>query len=194
MDRLHALVIVAALGGCETKKQEEPASRVNGAKVQPKQAATVEAFCDAHEPEAKAPAFEWPKLVGAGAPGKAAGWRWVNVWATWCKPCVEEIPRLVAWRDKLAAAGTKLELVLVSVDEDEADVTAFRKAHPNVPATLRLADATKAMYPWFKTAGLTGEPPIPVHMFVAPSGKVRCARAASVREQDYAVVEKLFAE
>jgi len=33
-----------------------------------------------------------------------------------------------------------------------------------------------------------------IHIFVAPSGKVHCARAGGVREQDFAVVEKLFAE
>jgi len=194
MDRLHALVIAVALLGCETAKQDAPASRVDGAKVQPKQAASVEAFCDAHAGDAKAPAFEWPKLAGASAPGKAAGWRWVNVWATWCKPCIDEIPRLLSWRDKLAAAGVKIELAFVSIDEDEADITTYRKDHPNMPPTLRLADPTKTMGPWFNAVGLSGTPPIPVHIFVAPSGKVRCARAAAVREQDYAVVEKLFGE
>lgn len=197
MDRLHALAIVAALVGCDQGKPAgggPPPSRVNGAKVAAQQGATTEAFCDTHQPDAKAPAFEWPKLVGASAPAKAAGWRWVNVWATWCKPCIEEIPRLVAWRDKLSAAGVKLDLQLVSIDEDQADIDDYRKDHPQIPPTLRLADPTKSMGAWFKQAGLTGEPPIPVHIFVAPSGKVRCARAGGVREQDFAVVEKLFAE
>src|SRR5262249_38339108 len=32
-------------------------------------------------------------------------WTWVNLWAGWCAPCKEEIPRLLGFQSKLAAAG-----------------------------------------------------------------------------------------
>jgi len=38
----------------------------------------------------------------------------VNFWATWCKPCVEELPLFEEARDSLA--GQNLEVVLVSLD------------------------------------------------------------------------------
>ncbi len=43
----------------------------------------------------------------------------LNVWATWCHPCRDEIPELQALHEKYAARG--LELVGVSVDTEGAD-------------------------------------------------------------------------
>lgn len=42
----------------------------------------------------------------------------VNVWATWCAPCVEEMPDLVRLHREHEAAG--LRLVLISADFPEA--------------------------------------------------------------------------
>jgi len=43
----------------------------------------------------------------------------LNVWATWCHPCRDEIPELQAMHEKYAARG--LELIGVSVDTESAD-------------------------------------------------------------------------
>ena len=49
----------------------------------------------------------------------------VNLWATWCAPCVKELPTL----DKLAAAGA-IKVVAVSEDTGpNASVVAFLKSH-----------------------------------------------------------------
>jgi peroxiredoxin len=73
-----------------------------------------------------APAFELP-LAGGGPPldfeqlrGKVV---LLNFWATWCKPCEDEMPAME--RLYRALAGSDFELVAVSVDEDEAIVNAF---------------------------------------------------------------------
>ncbi len=193
MDRLSALITVLALSlSCEESKPEPAPSRVNGAKTTKGQGATVDAFCDVHSSADNAKPLAWPALTGA-APAPAATWRWINVWATWCKPCVDEIPRLAKWNTKLAAAGKKFDLAFVSVDESADDVGAFRKDHPEIASSLRLADS-KAQDAWFAQLGLTGSPPIPIHVFVDPQQRVRCVRAGGVRDQDYGVVEKLLAE
>jgi thiol-disulfide isomerase/thioredoxin len=206
---------LAALAGtaCEDRKQGEggdPPSRVNGAKTSARQGATAEAFCDAHYLPGKGPAFQWPAMAagspapiapsvptsaaaagGNSPPAAATGWRWINVWATWCKPCIEEMPRLRGWRAKLAAAGKPFELAFVSVDETDAEVAEFRQHHPDTPPSLRLADPTKSPA-WFRELGLSGNQRIPIHLFVDPTNHLRCAREGEVREQDYAVVEKLL--
>jgi thiol-disulfide isomerase/thioredoxin len=103
MDRLPALAIALALVSCdEGKSGEPPPSRVNAAKTTKGQGTTVESFCDVYASGDKAKPFAWPKLAESSPwPTSSNTWRWINVWATWCKPCVEEIPRLVKWRDKL---------------------------------------------------------------------------------------------
>ena len=186
MDRLSALIVVVALTGCEDKQAPAPSSRVNGAKVTAKKADPA-AFCDKQLDAASAPAFVAPPLASGALPASAK-WRWINVWATWCKPCIEEMPRLLRWQAQLAT----FELQFVSVDESDDDIAAYRKLHPETPPSVRLAkpDAQGA---WFAQLGLDAGAPIPVHVFVDPQGRVRCVRAGGVGEQDLAAIEALLA-
>ncbi len=69
------------------------------------------------------PAYTAMSLAGdtvsiAGQRGKVV---LLNVWATWCHPCRDEIPELQGIHEKYRARG--LELVGVSVDTDGADET-----------------------------------------------------------------------
>jgi thiol-disulfide isomerase/thioredoxin len=113
----------------------------------------------------------------------------VNVWATWCQPCIEEIPRLHRWRAQLG----DLPLVLVSVDESDQIVADYRKGHPEITSSARFADPA-ALPAWLKTLGLDEAAPIPIHVFVDAQGKTRCVRAGGVGEPDFAAVQKVVAE
>jgi thiol-disulfide isomerase/thioredoxin len=199
---LVALLATGALAtGCDDGgKVTPPAGRADSVKLKPGAASAqsekeTKAFCDVSYPAASAPAFALPALSPAsGKPdASGAGWRWVNVWATWCKPCLEEMPRLLRWREQLAGAGQPLSLLFVSVDESDAVVDDFRKAHPETPPTVRLA-SSDALPAWFQALGLDQGAPIPVHVFVDPQGKTRCIRAGGVREQELAIVQQLLAQ
>ncbi len=186
MDRLSAVIVLVALTGCEEKSPGgDPPSRVNGAKTTPRKGATVEAFCDYAPPETAKP-IVWPGMDGP-APASSTGWRWLNIWATWCKPCVEEMPRLVKWQSKLG----KLDLTFVSVDESADDIAEHKKRHPDMPATLRLSDS-KASETWFRQLG-AGEATLPLHIFIDAQGRIRCVRSGSVTDGDLPMVEKLLA-
>jgi thiol-disulfide isomerase/thioredoxin len=191
-----AVIAVVALAACDAKGDKPtgaPPSRTDGAKVAAAKTSTTEAFCDLHAADDKAVAWRWPELAaGSTAPGPATTWRWVNVWATWCKPCIEEMPRLAAWRDKLAAAGRRIELAFVSVDDTDAEVEAFRASHPDTPPSIRVANVDQRAA-WLKGFGLD-DGAIPIHLFVSPGNRLRCARAGGIREKDYGVIEKLLAE
>ena len=47
----------------------------------------------------------------------------VNFWATWCAPCVEEMPSLMRLRDKYASQG--LEVIGVNFQENAARIKPF---------------------------------------------------------------------
>ncbi len=74
----------------------------------------------------------------------------VHFWATWCPPCVEELPTLAALYEKLM--GRDFELLAVSVDEGGAQaVTSFLQRNGlKVPVLLDPDRATAGRYGTFK--------------------------------------------
>jgi peroxiredoxin len=69
-------------------------------------------------------------------------YRLINVWATWCAPCVEEFPELVAISRKFDMRD--FELVTISLDEpkQEAKAKAFLEKH-GAGLTKRKQDSVK---------------------------------------------------
>lgn len=168
----------------------KPRSRVDAVLADPSKVTPPEAFCDAYpSPEAAKP-FPMPLLDGA-AWTPPTGWRWVNVWATWCGPCIEEMPRLLKWRERLAKDGAPVELVLLSVDQGRAEVDRFHDKHPDWPPSVRLQSAAE-LPGWLEQLGLPASTAIPLHLFVDPKGKVRCVRAGAISEQDYETVRRVL--
>jgi peroxiredoxin len=114
----------------------------------------------------RAPEFRLPALDGrfvslSDFKGKIL---MVHFWATWCPPCVEEMPTLDGLYDTLRGSG--FELIAVSVDEAGTDVvTAFMKKNRlNVPV---LMDPDKTI------SGLYGTYRFPESYIVDRNGIVR---------------------
>jgi peroxiredoxin len=78
-----------------------------------------------------APDLAWPTLEGdtlrlSDLRGQLV---LLNVWATWCPPCIAEIPDLAALYDDLHADG--LTIVGLSIDAEGAEVVRpFAREHP----------------------------------------------------------------
>jgi cytochrome c biogenesis protein CcmG, thiol:disulfide interchange protein DsbE len=51
----------------------------------------------------------------------------LNFWATWCPPCVEEMPSLVEMQRRMKDKG--VTVLAVSIDEDESAYHKFVKDH-----------------------------------------------------------------
>ncbi|HUE74330.1 MAG TPA: redoxin domain-containing protein [Pirellulaceae bacterium] len=94
----------------------------------------------------------------------------INVWATWCGPCVAEMPEFVTMHRMYR--GRKFELVTISLDEPEEKETALkllREKHVSATNYLsavssrdKLADLLDKEWPG----------PIPYTLLVAPGGKI----------------------
>ena len=59
----------------------------------------------------------------------------LNFWATWCPPCVEEMPSLVQMQKKMQDKG--ITVLAVSVDDDANDYHKFLKDHSIDLLTVR---------------------------------------------------------
>ncbi len=73
----------------------------------------------------------------------------LNFWATWCPPCIEEMPSLVEMQRRLKAKG--VTVLAVSVDVDEGAYRRFVKDHNVNLLTVRDPDQkSSALYGTFK--------------------------------------------
>lgn len=74
----------------------------------------------------------------------------LNFWATWCPPCVDEMPSLVRMQERMQGRVTVLA---VSTDESEAAYQKFIRDHGITPALLTVRDAgqrSNALYGTFR--------------------------------------------
>ena len=91
----------------------------------------------------------------------------LNVWATWCGPCVREMPSIAA-----LAANPKLKdvaFVCVSTDETAGAVRRFLKGKDWPLTVLRATDLPAS----FATEG------IPATFLIAPDGKIASSQVGS---------------
>lgn len=73
----------------------------------------------------------------------------LNFWATWCAPCVEEVPSLVEMQRHMKSRG--VEVIAVSIDDNEHAYRQFVKDHNVDLLTIRDPKQNVAgMYGTFK--------------------------------------------
>jgi len=111
-----------------------------------------------HQPRIKsglpAPNFTFPGLDGkmvslSDHRGKVV---LLNIWATWCPPCVEEMPSIQRLYEELG--GEDFEILAVSIDNSGAKVVApfMKKYKLSFPALLNPEGTVQTLY------GTTGVP------------------------------------
>jgi thiol-disulfide isomerase/thioredoxin len=148
-------------------------------------------FCDVRAEPGKGKDLRVPALESGTALDAQKSFVWLNLWATWCKPCVDELPRIAAWQKKLAAEGKPIDVRFLSVDESPEAVTAFRAEHPGMPESLRLADQA-TLSPFVHDVGLDSGAGLPVHIFVEKGGHIRCVRSGAVLDSNYATITSML--
>jgi peroxiredoxin len=73
----------------------------------------------------------------------------LNFWATWCPPCIEEMPSLVRMQQRMQPKG--VTVLAVSVDVDDSQYRRFLKDHNVNLLSVRDPDQkSNALYGTFK--------------------------------------------
>jgi thiol-disulfide isomerase/thioredoxin len=183
---LQALFLMACDGAPSAPAPE--AARV--VSVAAKEQSNVLDLCD----KLKVPSaseFSFPTALEGTPKPRTSGWRWINVWATWCSPCTEELPLITRFQGELSAKGTPVSLELISVDLNNELIQKFGEAHPEAKQSLRVTDPS-ALEPWLVSLGLDAGATLPVHIFVDPSNKVRCVRTGALNEPHLPLLKKLL--
>ncbi len=101
----------------------------------------------------------------------------VNFWATWCPPCVEEMPSMLKLGKELAAKHPgKFQMIAVSGDDDwESVKTYFTKNFKEIPKELtvyRDADTAAAKAYYCAARGYCPDIKFPETYVVDPKGKI----------------------
>ena len=123
--------------------------------------------------------------VAALAKNSSNRLRLVNVWATWCAPCVAEFPALVSLSRRLG--NRDFELVTISLDDPKQQPQAkkfLENQHASPPGRLKRLlkaegrDAVNFLYTGASTDALVAalDPawpgPLPHTVLIAPGGKI----------------------
>lgn len=162
---LAAATCLLALGACQ--RQPEPAATPAAQQAPATPAAPAvpaEPVAPAREVTAEQPTLKLPTVDGKTYDLSEHRGKWVvvNFWATWCAPCLKEMPELSA----LHAMRNNIEVVgLAYEDIETAEMQAFLKEHP-VAYPIAIVDTYQPPADFAVPRGL------PMSYLIGPDGKV----------------------
>jgi peroxiredoxin len=182
-----ALVAVAAGAGYLLQSRREPArSPLTPAETAPAAAATAP-----EEPAPAAAARTLPEILPqfelqdrAGKMRRLGDWKGqplvVNYWATWCPPCVREIPLLSKLRKDFAAQ--RVEVIGIAVDFRE-DVLAFAdKNQLDYPLLIGEEDGLAAV----QAVGM--DPTFPFTLFADSQQRIVALKVGELHEDEAGLI------
>lgn len=178
-----AVLVLAILASCGTESAPPPQTQTSAGNTAAAARATTTADGS-------------PVVVGGVSAidsvlmGQRGRWVLVNVWATWCRPCVAETPDLVALHQSLQ--GKQFTLLGISADfmtsptPDEAlkKVRAFNAQHRVPYANVIFSGSTDDLTTRFSLSGA-----IPASILYDPQGKEIERWVGRLVEEDFARIK-----
>jgi peroxiredoxin len=113
----------------------------------------------------------------------------LNFWATWCPPCVEEMPSLVQLQKRLQ--GKDVTVLAVSVDDDSDAYHKFLKDHGIDLLTVREGGARSDTGVTSPVSNMYGTYKIPESYIIDRNGTIRRKFVGSVDWSQTEIVEYL---
>ena len=171
------LLVLLAVVSC--KRGEQPVTQTGTTTSAPTQPAPT-ATSTAAQTEVGTPMPEYAALNLDGSKFDLAAKRdkvvLLNVWATWCGPCIYEIPELQKLHDQYAPRG--LEVIGVSVDESGAESVRSFVAEQKKMAYPIVLDAEG------KIANLLQTTVLPTSVLVDHKGRIVWKKYGAIMEGD----------
>lgn len=102
----------------------------------------------------------------------------INVWATWCGPCVTELPEFVTMNRMYR--GRKFKMVTITLDEPEMKEDALKKLQELHVATTNYLPMVESKDKLAEILDKEWKGPVPYTILIAPGGKVIYRKANSI--------------
>lgn len=137
---------------------------------------------DAAQPaDAPLPVLKVTTLDGKSFDLSAHRGKWVvvNWWATWCVPCIKELPEISAFVTK--HEGKVVAIGLAFEDSEKADIVAFLKQRP-IAYPVAQVDPVEPLKGFAEPQGL------PTTQVIAPDGRVSKSFVGPVTAKDLEAV------
>lgn len=136
---------------------------------------------ESHDVAAVADLFALTLADAGGTPRRLAQWRGrtlvVNFWATWCAPCVEEMPELQRLREEYRARG--VDVIGLGIDS-AANIRQFRDDHGlTLPLLVAGAEGSGLGARLGNTAGA-----LPYTVLITREGRVAQRKLGRIRPDE----------